>query len=137
MELNNNQKTAILVFSASLLAFLFFVKPGLKAPGTKKKHSGNTSSMDGFSESEDITKRQPIKEPTINAKELKKSQVVNDAYTALKTYVAAWNAGEKQSDLNQLVRDLRRSFSVTVYKKADGRIAVCDIKGKDILINDI
>jgi hypothetical protein len=137
MEMGNSEKTALLVFGSALLVYFFFVKTKIKAPGDKDvKDSGDKASADGFTE-DDVAKRVPIKKPTINPKDLKTSQKVNDAYHALCAYIAAYNAGESMADLNQLVKDLKRRYSVRVYKRTDGRWAVSDSFGNDIIVNNL
>lgn len=135
--MSNNEKTALLVFGSALFVFFFFVKAKIKAPGEKDaKDAGDQSSADGFTE-DNVAARVPIKKPTINQKELQKSQKVNDAYNALCAYIAAYNAGETMADLNQLVKDLKRRYSVRVYKRSDGRWAVSDSFGNDIIVNNL
>lgn len=135
MSMNANEKTAVMVFSASLLVFWFFIKPKIKVKKATSDDGGKLS-MDGFTEPEDdVVSRQPVKVPSINPAELKNKKVF-DAFNALKAYVTAWNAGESKADLAQMVKDIRRRYSVSVYRKADGRIAVSDITGNDIIVND-
>lgn len=136
MAMTNKEKTAFLVFGAAAFVFFFFVKAKIKAPGEKDKKESEQASADGFTE-DDVAKRIPIKKPTINPKELKTSQKVNDAYHALCAYIAAYNAGESMEDLNQLVKDLKRRYSVKVYKRGDGRWAVSDSFGNDIIVNNL
>jgi hypothetical protein len=92
--------------------------------------------MDGFTDKEDdVVSRQPIKVPSINPSELKNRKVF-DAFNALKAYITAWNAGESKADLNQMAKDIRFRYSVNVYRKSDGRLAVSDAAGNDIIVND-
>ncbi len=135
MAMSNNEKTAFLVFGAATFVYFFFVKAKIKAPGEKDKKE-DQSGTGGLTE-DDVTQRTPIKKPTINPKELKTSQKVNDAYNALCDYIAAYNAGESMEDLNQLVKDLKRRYSVKVYKRGDGRWAVSDSFGNDIIVNNL
>lgn len=132
MELNDNQKTAILVFSVTMLAYLFFVKEKIRLPGAAKAKANSESADD-----EDISDREPMKEPSINPQELKKSRMVLNAFNSLNAYIKAYNAGESQKDLDQMVVDLKKMYNVKIYKKPDGRMAVADGVGKDILINDL
>jgi len=135
MALDNNEKTGLFVFSAVLIVYFFFVKEKIKAPGAKAEASG-TASIDGFSD--DVKTRPTLKTPSMDPQQLRKcSKGVQDAYNCMKAYVAAYNAKEPQTELNQLVKDMKRRYSVTVYIKPDGRAAVCDRTGKDILINDL
>lgn len=132
--MNTSEKTAVLVFSSSLLVFWFFIKPRIKVKKTGS--SSGKASMDGFTENEDdMVNRKPIKSPSINPGELKSKKVI-DAFNAMKAYITAWNAGESKADLNQMVKDIRFRYSVNVYKKSDGRIAVSDAAGNDIIVND-
>ena len=136
--MTNTEKTALLTFGASILVFFFFIKPKIKAPGSKKEDTTeDEKDSSGNAIEDDVAARTPIVKPTINPKELQKSQKVKDAYDALCIYIAAYNAGESMSDLNQLVKDLKRRFSAKVYKRSDGRWAVADSFGKDIIVNNL
>lgn len=132
-SLTNDQKTAFLVFSTSIVFFFLFVRTRIKAPGTSTK---NEDTADASGKVEDIAARKPIAKPTIDKKKIK-SQLVLDAYNSLCAYISAYNAGETQDDLNQMVKDMRRRYSVRVYKRSDGRWAVADTAGKDIIINEL
>lgn len=136
MAMSNNEKTAFLVFASAAFVFFFFVKAKIKAPGERDKKEVGKNTEEGYTE-DDVAQRIPIKKPTINPKELKTSQKVNDAYHALCAYIAAYNAGESMEDLNQLVKDLKRRYSVKVYKRGDGRWAVSDSFGNDIIVNNL
>jgi hypothetical protein len=135
MAMNTSEKTAVLVFSASFVVFWFLIKPRIRL---KKSGTGSAgkASMDGFTDKEDdVVSRQPIKVPSINPSELKNRKVF-DAFNALKAYITAWNAGESKADLNQMAKDIRFRYSVNVYRKSDGRLAVSDAAGNDIIVND-
>ncbi len=133
----NKEKTAIVLFGSAIFLWFFFLKEKIKP---KELKLTSTVSMDGNSKDElpeiDVN-RIPIKSPTINPKELEKSQKVSDAYNALAAYIAAYNAGEKQSDLDTMVRDMRSQMGMNVYKRRDGRMAVSDTSGKDIIVNNL
>ena len=133
MELSNNQKTAIMVFSAALLTFWFVVKPRIKIKKSAEKKP-QTASMDGFTEKDNPLKRTPIAAAIIHPRELRNPKIAN-AYNAMKAYIAAYNAGESLSDIKEMVKDIRRQFGIDVYRKPDGRVAVSDATGQDIMIN--
>lgn len=128
MELTNDHKKAMLVFGAGILLFLLFM------PKAKKKTQGFMNFSD---EVESPNERSPLKAPTISKKDAAKNPKAANAFAALKGYVAAYNNKEPQSVLDELNREFAKEFQVKVYKrKSDGKLVVCDLEGKEILINN-
>lgn len=128
MELSFEHKKAMFIFGAGVLLFL------LIKPKNKKTKSGmlNFSSEDEAPES-----RVKLKEPTMSAKDAKKNPQARNAFAALKGYIAAYNNKEPQSVLNELNSEFEKEFKVKVHKrKSDGKLVVCDLNGKEILINN-
>lgn len=134
MALNNNQKTSILVFSAAFMTYWLFIRQRIN-PKSNPEKKADKLSMDGFTEKDDPIKRKTIKAPVINPRELSNPKIAN-AFNVMKAYIAAYNAGEKLSDLREMSEEMRRKFGMNVYQKPDGRVAVSDYTGQDIIVND-
>lgn len=129
MTFTDDHKKAMLVFGAGILLFLL-LKPSMK----KKSADGFVNFTD---EAETPKNRRKIKEPTMNAKDAKNNPKARDAFGALKGYIAAYNNNEPQHVLDDLNREFAKEFKVKVYKrKSDGKMVVCDLEGKEILINN-
>jgi hypothetical protein len=110
---------------------LFF----LFKPKTKKKELGESVN---FSNDEENPKdRKKMDEPTMSSKDAKANPAAKNAFAALKAYISAYNNGEPQSVLDELNREMAKEFKVKVYRrKSDGKLVVCDLKGKEILVNN-
>jgi hypothetical protein len=119
---------ALFIFTSGFLLFWIF-KPKFKKPDTDNIN---------FSSNEDSPKnRKKVEEPTMSQKDAKKNPKAANAFGALKAYISAFNAGEPQSVLDELNRELSKEFSVKVYRrKSDGKLVVCDLSGKEILVNN-
>lgn len=129
VNVTDDQKKALLIFGTSILLFWLF-KPKLN----KVKHDTNLN----FTNEEDSPKdRKKMTAPTLSAKTLKANPHVKDAFGCLKAYIEAYNNGEPQSVLNELNREFAKEFKVKVYRrKSDGKVVVCDLSGKEILVNN-
>lgn len=124
-----DQKKALFVFGMAAFLFLL-VKPALKKKQT-------TTSIKYFDEEEKPTQRKKMNEPTMSEKTQKSSPKIKNSFLALKAYIAAYNAGEPQSALDELNRELAKEYSVRVYRrKSDGKLVVCDLTGTEILVNN-
>jgi hypothetical protein len=128
MNLTDNHKKFLLVFGGGFLLFLLF-KP------KRKKITAETNL--NFSDDVDSPKdRKKITEPTIDAKEMKDTKIRN-SFGALKGYIDAYNNGEPKEVLDKLNREFAKEFKCKVYqRKSDGKLVVCDLSGKEILVNN-
>jgi hypothetical protein len=127
MQLTNEHKKTMLVFGVGILLFL------LLKPKSKK----NRGSLNLTDEVDDPKSRAKLKEPTLTAKDAKLNSKAKNAFAALKGYIAAYNNNEPQSVLDDLNEEFKKEFQVKVYKrKSDGKLVVCDLDGKEILINN-
>jgi hypothetical protein len=128
MNLTDKQKQAILMFGGGLLLF-FLLKPLIK----KNTAKTNIKVTDTVESPKD---RKKVDTPTANANDLK-DPIVKSSFGALKGYIDAYNNGETQSVLDELNREFAKEFKVKVYKrKSDGKFVVCDLEGKEILVNN-
>jgi hypothetical protein len=128
MNLTNDHKKALFVFGAGFLLFWIF-KPRVK----KVTAETNLNFADEVERPKD---RKKIEVPTIDAKDMKDAKIRN-SFGALKGYIDAYNNGEPQEVLDKLNREFAKEFKVKVYKrKSDGKLVVCDLQGKEILVNN-
>lgn len=126
--MKSEHKKALFIFSAGILLFWLF-KPKMNKINAKSKLT--------VTESQDNPKdREKVKSPTINKKDVK-SPLIKNSFGALKGYIDAYNNGEPQNVLDELNREFAKEFKVKVYKrKSDGKFVVCDLDGKEILVNN-
>jgi hypothetical protein len=129
MTLTNDHKKALFIFGTGLLLFWLF-KPKLQ----KVKHDTNIN----LTNSEDKPKdRKKMTAPTLSDKTLKANPHIKDAFACLKAYIDAYNNGEPQNVLDELNREFSKEFKVKVYRrKSDKKLVVCDLSGKEILVNN-
>lgn len=119
---------ALFIFSVGFALFLV-VKPKFKKSDSDKVNFTN--------EADSPKDRKKLDLPTMNAKDAKANPKAANAFAALKAYVAAYNNSEPQSVLDELNRELVKEFKVKVYKrKSDGKLVVCDLDGKEIIVNN-
>lgn len=129
VSLTYNQKKALLVFGASILLF-WAIKP-------KRKRILASTNLN-YADKEDSPKdRKKMDMPTLNPKEIQGNEMAKNGFAALKGYISAYNNGEPQSVLDELNREFAKEFKVKVYRrKSDGKLVVCDLSGKEILVNN-
>jgi hypothetical protein len=126
MTLDNRK--AIFVFSAGLILFWLF-KP-------KMKKVNATTKLTLTDQEENPKDRKKIDAPTMDSKDAK-NPIIKNSFGALKGYISAYNNGEPQSVLDELNREFAKEFKVKVYRrKSDGKLVVCDLDGKEILVNN-
>lgn len=123
--MNESIKKALLVFTGGIALFLLF-KP--KSMSVKKLLNGAAIPED------DPKKRTPLKEPKVNPADIKGNKAAQSAFTALKAYVAAYNAGETQEKLSELNTEIGKEYGLTVYRRGlDKKVVVANLSGKIIL----
>jgi hypothetical protein len=129
MTLTNDHKKALLIFGGGLLLFSIF-RPNLKKQNTKSNLR--------FADVEDEpSKRKKMSEPTMSEQTAKKNPQAKNAFGALKAYISAYNNGEPQEVLDELNREFAKEFKVKVYRrKSDNKLVVCDLDGKEIMVNN-
>lgn len=126
--MKTEHKKAIFIFSTGLILFWLF-KPKLNKVNAKTKLTVTESQ-------ENPKDRKKISTPTMNPKDAK-SPLIKNSFGALKGYIDAYNNGEPQNVLDELNREFAKEFKVKVYKrKSDGKFVVCDLNGKEILVNN-
>jgi hypothetical protein len=126
--MKTEHKKAIFIFSAGLILFWLF-KPKMNKVNAKTKLTVTENQ-------ENPKDRKKINTPTMNPKDAK-SPLVKNSFGALKGYIDAYNNGEPQNVLDELNREFAKEFKVKVYKrKSDGKFVVCDLDGKEILVNN-
>lgn len=126
--MKTEHKKAIFIFSAGLILFWLF-KPKMNKVNAKTKLTVTENQ-------ENPKDRKKINAPTMNPKDAK-SPLVKNSFGALKGYIDAYNNGEPQNVLDELNREFAKEFKVKVYKrKSDGKFVVCDLDGKEILVNN-
>jgi hypothetical protein len=129
MTLTNDHKKALFVVGVGLLVFWIF-KPKLSrvTSETKINYSDNEA---------DPKDRTPMKTPTMSAKTAQTNPLAKNGFAALKGYIDAYNNGEPQSVLDELNREFAKEFKVKVYRrKSDSKLVVCDLNGKEIMVNN-
>ena len=132
MNLTDDHKKALFVFASGLLLFWIF-KPKLV-----KNTSDNTAQNVKYSEAEPDPKlRKPMSTPTLSSKSASANPMAKTGFAALKAYIEAYNNGEPQTVLDDLNREFAKEFKVKVYRrKSDNKLVVCDLAGKEILVNN-
>lgn len=121
-----NIAKAILVFGAGYVIFR------LTRPAKRKTFTPGAKEMKEVEP--DV--RTPIKAPTMSAKDAKANPTAAKAFTALKAYIAAYNAGEPQDKLDEVNKEIANDMGMTVYRRrGDNKLAVKDLSGKDIIVN--
>lgn len=128
MSTQDQQVTALIVTVVGLaIAYLIIPKP---------KAAMALASNESIRE-ESADKRKKMKAPTMSKTDAKNNPTAVKAFTVLKAYIAAYNAGEKQSVLDELNEEAKKQYGMIVYRqRASGRLAVKDLDDKDIIINE-
>ena len=75
-----------------------------------------------------------IRKPTISEEELQ-DEVVASAYSALCSYIDAYNNGESAATLETIKTEFKNNLGFIIYTDDLGKLAVKDINNNDILIN--
>ena len=127
--MTNEEKKALFIISGGLLLFFLF-KPRLGKMNADTKLNFTT-------EEDDPKYRKKMKKPVLSINTLKSNPKANKGFVALKAYVEAYNNGESQSVLDDLNREFAKDLQMKVYRrKSDNKIVVCDLDGKEILVNN-
>jgi len=125
--MNDSLKKAAFVFGVGYLIFWLF------KPKSRKSFEKGKTAMQEL----DPKERTPITEPTMSKKDAKANPTASKAFTALKAYIAAYNAGEPQSALDELNIELGKEMGMNVYRRRqDNKLAVKDLNDKDIIVNN-
>ena len=125
--MNESLKKAAFVFGVGYLLFWLF-KPKVR----KSFELGETAVKEV-----EPKERTPIAEPTMSKKDAKENPTAANAFTALKAYISAYNAGEPQSALDELNIELGKEYGMNVYRRRqDNTRAVKDLNNKDIIVNN-
>lgn len=125
--MNESLKKAAFVFGVGYLLFWLF-KPKVR----KSFELGETAVKEV-----EPKERTPIAEPTMSKKDAKENPTAANAFTALKAYISAYNAGEPQSALDELNIELGKEYGMNVYRRRqDNKLAVKDLNNKDIIVNN-
>lgn len=123
--MDDNNKKAIIVFAGGLLLFLLF-RP--RKTNWKKFYAG------GAVKEESPEGRTPLVEPKADPKDLKGNKKAQDGMIAIKAYILAYNAGEPQSELDNLNKELIQKYGLKVYRRGiDNKVVVSDTSGKIII----
>jgi hypothetical protein len=124
-----DHKKALFVFGSAFLLF-WIIKP------SRKKIVASTKL--NYSDKEDNPKdRKKMDAPTMNPKDMQGNELLKNGFAALKAYIQAYNNGEPQDVLDELNREFAQEFKVKVYRrKSDGKLVVCDLNGKEIMVNN-
>jgi len=123
------QKKALLVFGGGILLFYIF-KPKMKKPNA-------TTNIKVTDKEEDPKDRKTMSAPTLTAKDMGTDPKVKNGFACLKAYISAYNNGEPQSVLDELNREFAKEFKCKVYRrKSDNKLVVCDLEGKEIMVNN-
>ncbi len=77
-------------------------------------------------------KREDLTMPVLD-EDAMQSEDLRTAYTCLSSYIEAWNAGEDDATLEELKKEFKDEFNMVIYKAANGKMAVRDTEGHDIL----
>lgn len=124
---NESVKKALLVFGSGILLFLL-IKP--KSKNWKKIYSG------GGVPEDKPTERKKLMLPKVDPKDIKGNKKAQDGITCLKAYITAYNNGEPQSELDKLNEEIKKEYSLTVFRRGlDNKLVVADLSGKVILEN--
>lgn len=125
--MNESLKKAVFVFGVGYLIFWLF-----KPKSRKSFEVGKTAVQEV-----DPKERKNIAEPTMSKKDAKANPTAAKAFTALKAYISAYNAGEPQSALDELNVELGKEYGMNVYRRRqDNKLAVKDLNDKDIIVNN-
>jgi hypothetical protein len=129
VSLTDSQKKAVFVFGVSILLFLLI--------RTKRKKVIATTNLNEYEKEDNPKDRKKMDMPTLNPKDVQGNEMAKNGFAALKGYISAYNNGEPQSVLDELNREFAKEFKVKVYRrKSDGKLVVCDLSGKQILVNN-
>lgn len=123
--MSESLKKALLVFGGGFLLFWLF-KP--KVGNMKKIANGGAVKEDKPAD------RKPLKEPKVDPAAVKGNKKAQDAMIALSAYVKAYNAGETQSKLDELNKEMAKEFGLNVFRRGlDNKVVVSNLSGKVIL----
>lgn len=115
--MNFEHKKALFIVGASI--FLFWVFRGNAMFGSKTNEN-----------------RDKVATPKVNPKDLKGNMAAKVGFGALQAYIAAYNAGESQSVLDDLNKEFAKEMKVRVtQRKSDNKFLVTTLGGETILIS--
>lgn len=127
MTLSDSAKKALFYFGSAFVLFWLF-KP--------KSRKSLTVGKNDMTEA-DPKEREKIKAPTMSSRDAKANPKAAKAFTALKAYIDAYNAGEPQDKLDELNEITGKELGMKVYRRrSDNKLAVKDLNGKDIIVNN-
>lgn len=127
--MTEQHKKALFVIGCGFLLFLIF-KPKMKKQKT-------TTDLKYAQEEDNPKDRKKMTTPTMSPNTAKTHPLAKNSFMALKGYIDAYNNGEPQSVLDELNREFAKEFKVKVYRrKSDGKLVVCDLEGKEIMVNN-
>lgn len=127
--MTSEHKKAILIFGVGVLLFMVF-KP-------KMKRVNATTNLRVTDKEDDPKDRKKMSTPTMSKQDAQSNPLAKNGFAALKAYIDAYNNGEPQSVLDELNREFAKEFKVKVYRrKSDGKLVVCDLNGKEIMVNN-
>lgn len=127
--MREEHKKALFVIGCGFLLFLIF-KP-------KMKRQKTTTDLKYVQQEDNPKDRKKMTAPTMSEKTAKTHPLAKNSFAALKGYIDAYNNGEPQSVLDELNREFAKEFKVKVYRrKSDGKLVVCDLEGKEIMVNN-
>ncbi len=79
--------------------------------------------------------REFITPPTMEESAAGANSNSQNAFIALKAYIAAYNAQEPQSELDNLNREIGKDYSLKVIRRrTDNKLVVQDLSGNDVLV---
>jgi hypothetical protein len=117
---NDSLKQLILITGVSLLIFWIF----------KPKGDGEGKSI--FSSS---SGRKIIRKPILSEDDLQ-DDYLRSAYECLCAYIDAYNEQESDKVLIEMKDDFKTDIGIVIYEDANGKLAVRDTEGNDILVNN-
>lgn len=124
---NESIKKALLVFGSGFLLFLL-LKP--KKKNLKKFYEGGAVPEDKPSE------RKKLQLPKVDPNDVKGNKKAQDGIIVLKAYITAYNSGEPQQELDKLNEEIKKEYSLNVFRRGvDNKLVVADLSGKVIIEN--
>ncbi len=129
MELTNNQKKQGFIWLVVFAGAYFVCK--FTFPKNKKSNKASATQI----AEQDPSEREYINPPVVEESQIGLNPLSDNAFTGLKAYIAAYNAKEPQSVLDDLNKEIANDYGLKVIRRSsDKKLVVYDLNDKEVLV---